>query len=89
VLPVALLELVVQVSFANGYGYHRDELYFRTAARHPAFGYDDQPPLTPLLGRLGRSRSDRGSRSRRPARKRRLGGRFRGLDRLTRGHLRP
>jgi hypothetical protein len=50
VLPVAAAELLLQVVFANGYGYHRDELYFRTAARHPAFGYDDQPPLTPLLG---------------------------------------
>lgn len=52
VLPVAAVELIVQVAFANGYGYHRDELYFRTAARHPAFGYDDQGALTPLLGRL-------------------------------------
>jgi 4-amino-4-deoxy-L-arabinose transferase-like glycosyltransferase len=50
VLPVAAAELLLQVGFANGYGYHRDELYFRTAARHPAFGYDDQPPLSPLLG---------------------------------------
>ena len=50
VLPVAAAEVLIQVLFANGYGYHRDELYFRTAARHPAFGYDDQPPLTPLLG---------------------------------------
>jgi hypothetical protein len=47
---VAVAELVVQVAFANRYGYHRDELYFRTAARHPAAGYDDQGPLTPLLG---------------------------------------
>ena len=52
VVPVAIVELAIQVAFANGYGYHRDELYFRTAARHPAFGYDDQGPLTPLLGRL-------------------------------------
>src|SRR6266508_6190917 len=50
VLPVAAAELLLQVAFGNGYGYHRDELYFRTAARHPALGYDDQPPLTPLLG---------------------------------------
>jgi 4-amino-4-deoxy-L-arabinose transferase-like glycosyltransferase len=50
VLPVAVVELGVQVAFANRYGYHRDELYFRTAARHPAAGYDDQGPLTPLLG---------------------------------------
>ena len=51
-MSVAIVELAIQVAFANGYGYHRDELYFRTAARHPAFGYDDQGPLTPLLGRL-------------------------------------
>jgi 4-amino-4-deoxy-L-arabinose transferase-like glycosyltransferase len=50
VLPVAAAELLLQLVLANGYGYHRDELYFRTAARHPAFGYDDQPTLTPLLG---------------------------------------
>jgi 4-amino-4-deoxy-L-arabinose transferase-like glycosyltransferase len=52
VIPVALAELAVQLAFANRYGYHRDELYFRTAARHPAAAYDDQGPLVPLLGRL-------------------------------------
>ena len=52
VLPVAALQLVLQIAFANGYGYHRDELYFRVAGRHLAFGYDDQGPLTPLLGRV-------------------------------------
>jgi Dolichyl-phosphate-mannose-protein mannosyltransferase len=52
VLPVALAELIVQVSFANRYGYHRDELYFRTAARHPALAYDDQGVITPMIGRL-------------------------------------
>ena len=52
VLPVAALELLVQVALADRYGYHRDELYFRTAARHPAAGYDDQGPLTPFAGWL-------------------------------------
>ena len=52
VAPVALAQLCVQIAFADRYGYHRDELYFRAAARHPAFGYDDQGPLAPLLGRM-------------------------------------
>ena len=48
VLPVAGVVLLVQLVLADRYGYHRDELYFRIAGRHPAFGYDDQGPLTPL-----------------------------------------
>ena len=39
--------------FSAGYGYERDELYFRMLP--PAWGYIDQGPLTPLIARAMRN----------------------------------
>lgn len=41
-----LAAVVIHLLWIHGYGYFRDELYYLACARHPAWGYVDQPPLS-------------------------------------------
>jgi len=41
-----LATLVLHVATSGAYGYHRDELYYISCARHLAWGYVDLPPLS-------------------------------------------
>src|SRR5436190_9842197 len=49
VVLVAGLMVVGLLAVSGAYGFHGDETYYIVAGQHPAFGYVDMAPLTPLL----------------------------------------
>ena len=49
---VAVAGVDAPLAVATRFGWHRDEFYYVISGRHLAWGYPDQPPLTPLLARL-------------------------------------
>jgi len=55
VLVIVGVKVALTLLTDNRYGYHRDELYYRVAANHLAFGYVDFPPVTPLIARLSQA----------------------------------
>jgi len=51
-LGISAAFTAVLIAFAGGYGYYLDELYFRVAGEHLAWGYVDQPPLVAVLAKV-------------------------------------
>lgn len=52
ILTIAAIVALGHALIATRYGWHRDEFYYVASGRHLAWGYPDQPPLTPVLARL-------------------------------------
>ncbi len=55
VLLVMAIVALAHAAIATRFGWHRDEFYYVTSGRHLAWGYVDQPPLTPVLARVAAS----------------------------------
>ncbi|HYM65966.1 MAG TPA: glycosyltransferase family 39 protein, partial [Patescibacteria group bacterium] len=55
VVVISAAQLAIHLSTNGLYGLHTDELYYIVSGRHPALGYVDYPPVTPLLALLNTS----------------------------------
>jgi Dolichyl-phosphate-mannose-protein mannosyltransferase len=51
-LVLATVKLAVHLATNGIYGFQRDEMYYIISGQHPALGYVDYPPLTPMLARI-------------------------------------
>ncbi len=54
-LGIAAVSLAIHLATNGAYGLHTDELYYIMSGQHPALGYVDYPPVTPMLARLNTS----------------------------------
>jgi Dolichyl-phosphate-mannose-protein mannosyltransferase len=52
VLVASAAMVAMLMAYAGRYGYHRDELYFLSCAKRMAWGFVDQPPVTPLIAKI-------------------------------------
>src|SRR2546421_10190922 len=46
---IAIAFVAVELACSARYGFHREALYFLACARHPAWGFVDQPPFVPAV----------------------------------------
>jgi 4-amino-4-deoxy-L-arabinose transferase-like glycosyltransferase len=52
VAGLAAVKVAASMAVAGRYGWLGDELYYLASARHPALGYVDFPPVTPMIAWL-------------------------------------
>jgi hypothetical protein len=54
-LGIAALKFAIHLATNGVYGFQRDEMYYIISGQHPALGYVDYPPVTPMLAWLNTS----------------------------------